>query len=391
MPNHKFLRGESCIMIRKNNRNILLFIFAFFLLISFQPKAEAVSTDEISAKAAILIDEDSGRVLFAKNADQRLPQASLTKIMTALLVIENGDLDKDVVISKNAEETGESSIWLEEGEVLSRNELLYALMLPSANDAAVALAESVAGSEQLFVSQMNERAKELNLQNTHFANPHGLDAEGHYTSAYDLASLAREGMKYSLFRKVVTTKEMSIPWPGHSWERSLINRNQLLSRYQGSRGVKTGYTSNAGCCLVGAAQKGDMKLITVVMNSDDMYGDTEKLLDYGFDNYEMDFLEEAARAYQIKVSRGTSRTISVKPDRQIAVAVLSTEKDQLSFKTELTEQVQAPVKKGSVLGKGTVLLNDQEIGQINYIAQEDVAEKPPFWIACLNWFRSLFS
>ncbi|HBG22891.1 MAG TPA: D-alanyl-D-alanine carboxypeptidase [Peptococcaceae bacterium] len=377
-------------MIFKNNRNLWLFIFVFFLVILFQPKAEAASAADISAKAAILIDEDSGRVLFAENAEQRLPEASLTKIMTALLVIENGDLDKNVVISKNAEETGESSIWLEEGEVLSRNELLYALMLPSANDAAVALAESVAGSEQLFVSQMNDRARELNLQNTHFANPHGLDAEGHYTSAFDLASLAREGLKYSLFRDVVTTKEMSIPWPGHTWERSLLNRNQLLNRYQGSRGVKTGYTSNAGCCLVGAAQRGDMKLITVVMNSYDMYGDTEKLLNYGFDNYEMESLEEVDQPRQIKVSGGTSKTISVKPERQLAVAVLPAEKDQLTLKTDLAEQVQAPVKKGSVLGKGTVLLNDKEIGQINYIAQEDVVKKPPFWVAFIDWFRSLF-
>jgi D-alanyl-D-alanine carboxypeptidase (penicillin-binding protein 5/6) len=378
-------------MILKNKRNLWLFIFVFFLLVSFQPKAEAASTVDISAKAAILMDEESGRVLFAENAEQRLPQASLTKIMTALLVIENGDLHKDVVISKNAEETGESSIWLEEGEVLSRNQLLYALMLPSANDAAVALAESVAGSEQEFVSQMNERARELSLKNTHFANPHGLDAEGHYSSAFDLASLTREGLEDPLFRDVVTTKEMSIPWPGHDWERALINRNQLLNRYQGSRGVKTGYTSNAGCCLVGAAQRGDMKLITVVMNSYDMYGDTERLLNYGFDNYEMDVLEESNQTYQVKVSGGTDEIVSVKPERQIAVAVLPDEKGQLSIKTELVEQVEAPVKKGAVLGKGTILLNDKKIDEINYIAQEDVAKKPPFWIAFFNWFRSLFS
>jgi D-alanyl-D-alanine carboxypeptidase (penicillin-binding protein 5/6) len=378
-------------MILKNKRNLWLFIFVFFLLVSFQPKAEAASTVDISAKAAILMDEESGRVLFAENAEQRLPQASLTKIMTALLVIENGDLHKDVVISKNAEETGESSIWLEEGEVLSRNQLLYALMLPSANDAAVALAESVAGSEQEFVSQMNERTRELSLKNTHFANPHGLDAEGHYSSAFDLASLTREGLEDPLFRDVVTTKEMSIPWPGHDWERALINRNQLLNRYQGSRGVKTGYTSNAGCCLVGAAQRGDMKLITVVMNSYDMYGDTERLLNYGFDNYEMDVLEESNQTYQVKVSGGTDEIVSVKPERQIAVAVLPDEKGQLSIKTELVEQVEAPVKKGAVLGKGTILLNDKKIDEINYIAQEDVAKKPPFWIAFVNWFRSLFS
>lgn len=377
-------------MVFKNNRTLWLFIFVFFLFIFFQPRAEAVSAVDISAKAAILMDEESGRVLFAENAEQRLPQASLTKIMTALLVIENGDLDKNVVISKNAEETGESSIWLEEGEVLSRNELLYALMLPSANDAAVALAESVAGSEQKFVSQMNERARELSLKNTHFANPHGLDAEGHYTSAFDLASLTREGLENPLFSDVVTTKEMRIPWPGHDWERALINRNQLLNRYQGSRGVKTGYTSNAGCCLVGAAQRGDMKLITVVMNSCDMYGDTEKLLNYGFDNYEMDVLEEADQTYQVKVSGGTDEIVSAKPERQMAVAVLPAEKGQLSIKTEMAEQVKAPVKKGAVLGKGTILLNGKEIDEINYIAQEDVTKKPPFWIAFSNWFRSLF-
>jgi D-alanyl-D-alanine carboxypeptidase (penicillin-binding protein 5/6) len=184
---------------------------------------------------------------------------------------------------------------------------------------------------------------------------------------------------------------MSIPWPGHDWERALINRNQLLNRYQGSRGVKTGYTSNAGCCLVGAAQRGDMKLITVVMNSYDMYGDTERLLNYGFDNYEMDVLEESNQTYQVKVSGGTDEIVSVKPERQIAVAVLPDEKGQLSIKTELVEQVEAPVKKGAVLGKGTILLNDKKIDEINYIAQEDVAKKPPFWIAFVNWFRSLFS
>ncbi|MGB4504513.1 MAG: D-alanyl-D-alanine carboxypeptidase family protein [Syntrophaceticus sp.] len=368
----------------------MLFFFVLVLCFLVQPSAEAAEID-ISAKAAILIDESSGRVLFAKNEHERLPQASLTKIMTALLVIEHGDLDKKVVVSKHAAETGESSIWLEEGEVLSRSELLYALMLASANDAAVALAESVAGSEELFVRQMNNRVRKLNLANTHFENPHGLDAEGHYSSAFDLAVLAREGLNNPLFRKIVTTKEMGISWSGHPWERSLYNRNKLINRYQGARGVKTGYTNKAGGCLVGAAQRGDLKLISVVMNSSDIYSDTEKLLDYGFNNYEMAVLEEKDKVYQIEVNKGMSSFVSVKPERDVTIAVLPGEKEQLSFQAEIPDNVQAPVKKGTVLGKARVILNGEVIDQVNYIAQEDVEKKPPFWLAIIYWFQSLFS
>jgi D-alanyl-D-alanine carboxypeptidase (penicillin-binding protein 5/6) len=368
-----------------------LLFFVLCLTLFFQTRAEAAENVDISAKAAILIDESSGRVVFARNERQRLPQASLTKIMTALLVIEHGDLDEKVEISEYAAETGESSIWLEKGEVLSRNELLYALMLNSANDAAVALAESVAGSEELFVSQMNRRVRTLHLGDTHFANPHGLDAEGHYSSAYDLASLAREGLKNPLFRKVVTTKQMDIPWSDHPWNRSLGNRNQLITRYQGARGVKTGYTNKAGSCLVGAAQRGELKLISVVLNSCDIYSDTEKLLDYGFDNCETVVLAEKNGVKRVQVKKGNSEFVPVRLEREATVAVLPGEKEKLSFQCELNENIEAPVKKGTVLGVGRVLLNGKEIDRIDYLAQEDVQKKPPLWIAVFNWIKSLFS
>jgi len=188
---------------------------------------------DIQAKAAILMDEGSGRVIYAKNAHQQLPPASLTKIMTAILVIENGDLDQKVSVSRYAAETGESSIWLEEGEVLTRKDLLYALMLVSANDAAVALAESVAGSESAFVEKMNKRARELHLSHTHFVNPHGLQDQEHYSSAYDLAVITREGMRYHLFREVVATREKYLPWPGHPWQRALLNKKQAACQVSG--------------------------------------------------------------------------------------------------------------------------------------------------------------
>jgi D-alanyl-D-alanine carboxypeptidase (penicillin-binding protein 5/6) len=371
-----------------------LFILIFLLAIQLfcLPQVEAGTGEpDIQAKAAVLIDESSGRVLFAKNPHQRLPQASTTKMMTCLLVIENGDLDKEVKISKYAAETGESSIWLEEGEVLTREDLLYALMLASANDAAVALAESVAGSEEKFVELMNKRARELKLNNTHFINPHGLDADGHYSSAYDLALLAREGLSNELFSSVVTTMERCVPWSGHPWDRYLYNRNRLLTTYKGARGVKTGYTSNAGLCLVGAAQRGKLKLISAVMNSPNVYDDTQKLLDYGFSKFEAVVVEESKQVPDVKVKKGTKTSVRIMPEREVVVAVLPEEKEQLSFKLEIPDQLEAPVKMGEVVGKGKVFLNGKELTEIDYMAQEAVPRKPPIWTRFFNWLKSIFS
>lgn len=375
-------------------RCCLLFILIFLLAIQLfcLPQVEAGTGEpDIQAKAAVLIDESSGRVLFAKNPHQRLPQASTTKMMTCLLVIENGDLDKEVKISKYAAETGESSIWLEEGEVLNREDLLYALMLASANDAAVALAESVAGSEEKFVELMNKRARELKLNNTHFINPHGLDADGHYSSAYDLALLAREGLSNELFSSVVTTMERCVPWSGHPWDRYLYNRNRLLTTYKGARGVKTGYTSNAGLCLVGAAQRGKLKLISAVMNSPNVYDDTQKLLDYGFSKFEAVVVEESKQVPDVKVKKGTKTSVRIMPEREVVVAVLPEEKEQLSFKLEIPDQLEAPVKMGEVVGKGKVFLNGKELTEIDYMAQEAVPRKPPIWTRFFNWLKSIFS
>lgn len=375
-------------------RCCLLFILIFLLAIQLfcLPQVEAGTGEpDIQAKAAVLIDESSGRVLFAKNPHQRLPQASTTKMMTCLLVIENGDLDKEVKISKYAAETGESSIWLEEGEVLTREDLLYALMLASANDAAVALAESVAGSEEKFVELMNKRARELKLNNTHFINPHGLDADGHYSSAYDLALLAREGLSNELFSSVVTTMERCVPWSGHPWDRYLYNRNRLLTTYKGARGVKTGYTSNAGLCLVGAAQRGKLKLISAVMNSPNVYDDTQKLLDYGFSKFEAVVVEESKQVPDVKVKKGTKTSVRIMPEREVVVAVLPEEKEQLSFKLEIPDQLEAPVKMGEVVGKGKVFLNAKELTEIDYMAQEAVPRKPPIWTRFFNWLKSIFS
>ncbi len=367
---------------------VAIVLMVFFLI---PTDTEAARIPDLTAKAAILVDEGSGRILYDRSADQSRPQASLTKIMTALLVLENGDLDKTVIVSKHAEETGESSIWLEEGETFSRDELLYALMLPSANDAAVALAESIAGSEESFAELMNKRARELGLSKTHFMNPHGLHAEEHYTSASDLASLTRAAMQIPKFREVTSTQFMELPWPGHEWERALFNTNKLLTRYQGAMGVKTGYTRQAGCCLTGAAEREGMTLIGVIMDSTDMYGDMEKLLDYGFDNYQVKAIPRKDKTSLVKVNKGASQSVLAELERDVSVVLLPDELSKLTFKTDLVKNVQAPVKKGDILGKAKIVLNGEELEQVNYIAKESVPKKPTLWMTIAGWFASLFS
>lgn len=373
-------------------RNVSLFFVLIGLIISSINPVEASDGGrvEVLSKAAILIDENSGRVLYQKSADLRMSPASLTKIMTALLVIEDGDLDKRVRVSERAAETGESSIWLEAGEVLTRRELLYALMLSSANDAAVALAESVAGDEEDFVAMMNRRARELGLKNTHFSNPHGLEAAGHYTTARDLAFLTRYAMTNPVFSEIVATKAAVIPWEGHPWKRQLFNKNRLLFRYEGAIGVKTGYTKRAGNCLVGAARRGNLSLIVVVLNSPQVYEDAEKLLDYGFLHFQGYPLKVKKDLLQVDVCGGSSRRVALRPENDIVVAVALSEKKRLSYSIFLPKAVRAPVKRGEVIGSLRILLKGEEVGRINLLASSDVEAKTTFWMRLLAAVKFLF-
>ena len=200
----------------------------------------AVNSYAISAKSAILIDSSSGRVLYEHNSYEKLPMASTTKIMTGLLACESGKLNKTVKVSPFASGTEGSSLWLKIGENQTLKNLTYGLMLKSGNDAAVAIAEYLGGNVEAFALLMNKRAREIGAVNTNFKNPHGLDSDGHYTTAYDLALIAREAMKNKKFREIVSTKTYSIPMQGEKWDRALKNHNKMLWRYEGCNGVKTG-------------------------------------------------------------------------------------------------------------------------------------------------------
>lgn len=246
---------------------------------------EEISVPAIAASAAILLDAETDDVLYEVNADESLAMASTTKVMTALVTMENSSLEETTTVSEFASSVGESSAWLDTGEVLTVEQLLYALMLQSGNDASVALAEHVAGSEDGFVEMMNARARELGLDHTSFANPHGLDEEGHYTSARDLAEITARAMAIPEFREIVATESYDLPWPGHPFPRVMENHNKLLKMYPAATGGKTGYTARAGKCLVASAQKDGRELISVILNGGDSYWDqTISLMEYGF-NY----------------------------------------------------------------------------------------------------------
>lgn len=241
---------------------------------------------QLSSKNYILVDASTGIVLAAKGEHERRPVASLTKIMTALIVLgESTPMDAVITASKKASSAGESEIYLEPGDKLQVRSLLYALMLKSANDAAVALSEGTAGRTEIFVALMNKKAREIGALNTSFKNPHGLDQPGHYSTAYDVALISRYALSYPFFRKLVSTREATITWQNSSRTFKLYNHNKLLFRNANVKGIKTGFTLKAGHCLASYAEKDGKRLLAVVLNAQSPYAcydDSLKLLDYGF-------------------------------------------------------------------------------------------------------------
>ncbi len=250
------------------------------------PDAIPTALSGISARGAVLMEASTGTVIFGQNENARLSMASTTKIMTALVALEKMPLDTLVTITEKSVGVEGSSIYLTVGETLSLEDLLYALLLESANDAAETIAVAVAGDVPSFAALMNEKAAELGLVDTHFVNPHGLDAEGHHTTAKELALLTRAALENEDFRRICATKRRVIPLRGDEGARLLINHNKLLSSYDGCIGVKTGFTKKTGRCLVSAAERDDVRLIAVTLGAPDDWRDHTALLDYGFSLYE---------------------------------------------------------------------------------------------------------
>lgn len=245
-----------------------------------RPEAEATQ-----AEAAAVIDVASGRIVYQKQGDKRLRIASLTKVMTAIVAIEHGNLSDVVKVSGNAHGKEGSSLYLRLGEEMSLHTMLYGLMLRSGNDAATAIAEHVGGSEEGFVYLMNEKARLIGMRNTGFRNPHGLDEDGHYSSATDMALLAAYALRNRVFREIVGTPVKKAPNPNESWDYTWVNKNKMLLMYEGADGVKTGYTKLANRTLISSATRGGQQFAVVTLNDRDDWNDHRKLLDYAFRHY----------------------------------------------------------------------------------------------------------
>ncbi|NJD04291.1 MAG: D-alanyl-D-alanine carboxypeptidase [Ruminiclostridium sp.] len=327
----------------------------------------------IDAAAAVVIDVKTGRVLYSKNATVRRSIASTTKIMTAIVAIENGRLDDTVEINSRAASIWGSNINLQPGQKYTLNELLYGLLLNSGNDASIAIAEHISGSVESFVEKMNQKARELGAYNTSYANTHGLDAPGHYSTAYDLARIAKYALENPVFAKIVGTKYAAIPGI------QLHNTNELLELYQGAYGVKTGYTGKAGRCLVASAERDGMRLISVVLGSPTNYKralSSKNILDYAFINYKYHVMvEEGQEIARLPVYRGRDGFVAIKASETVEIPLRDDEYEKLEMKVFVPEGFEAPVYAGSDTGYVEYALDGETVGRTTLKIWRNIARK----------------
>lgn len=305
----------------------------------------------VSAQTAILVEANSGEILYEKNADEKAYPASITKIMTALLAAENGKLDKRVRISENASGVEGSSIYLETGERIPLRDLVYGLMLRSGNDAAIAIAEEIGGSTQNFVFMMNKKARELGAYNTHFANPNGLHDPEHYTTARDMALISMAAMRNPEFKKVAASKTW-IADRGEGKYNYFYNKNKVIYQYDGGTGIKIGFTKAAGRTLVASSERGGMELICVVMNAPDWFQDTYKLMDYAYDQYSAVRIAEGKRPLKAVGIRGSDRNfVMIGPREDILCPVKKGSDARISVVYVLPDRPKAPLARWQEAGR----------------------------------------
>lgn len=355
-----------------------LFLSMVILLTSIV-SVNALSETEITAPAAVLMDANSGKILYEKNAHDQRPCASITKVMTLTLVMEAIDsgkihLDDVVTTSAHAASMGGSDIWLEEGEQMSVDDMIKATAVASANDAAVALAEFVSGSEDDFVAAMNEKAKSLGMEDTTFLNCNGLDEEGHITSAYDVALMSRELIKHE---KIFDYTSIWIDYL-RGGETQIVNTNKLLKSYNGITGLKTGTTGDAGSCISATAERNGLSLIGVVLGAasgTDRFRDAATLLDYGFANFESRQLTLSDELAPINVENGMQDTVGVACEDSAWLTVPKGEGEGVKESLDIPATISAPVADGDVVGSLTFTLSGEELAAFDIVATEDVAEK----------------
>lgn len=366
-------------------RGFIAFLLMLSLLFS-AAMAEDISGEmpDIQARGAVLIERTSGRVLYDKNMDELLPVASTTKVMTALLAIENSSMDEVVTTSKRASGVQGTSIYLSVGEQLSMRNMLYGLMLKSGNDAAVAIAEHVGGSVEAFAKMMNERALEL-VTTAYFVTPNGLDQGGNGASALGLAKITAKALEYADFREIVGTQKATIPWPGNPYDRVLENKNRLLRDLPGATGVKTGFTSKAGRCLVFSCERSGMELIGVVLNCGTWFESAAELIEWGFTNYQpRPLFQKDDVALSAKVSGGIDRRVDALYADSLTLPCATYERPMVLV--EMNAPLKAPIEEGQLIGHALVTINGKTECTVPLVAANGVAQGN-FWSAFGKAFR----
>ena len=354
---------------------ICLLILSFSCLSFPASAAGSKLVSSVSAFSAILYHPETGSVLYEKNADVRRPIASTTKIMTALTVLgTETDLDRTVTVPREACGIEGSSLYLKPGETLTVRDLLYGLLLASANDAAAALALTNAGSVNAFADRMNAAANQLGLTNSHFCNPHGLDDADHYSTARDLATVAAAALADDTFREIVSTKRHSIPSPDGG-RRYLYNHNKLLNLCPDCIGVKTGFTKKSGRCLVGAAERDGITLISVTLNAPDDWNDHKALFEYGFSSIETKtLLQTGEYVFDCPVVNGDKDRLSVTNAEEITLSLPDGVKAP-EREIRLSRYLAAPIAKGQIVGSIIYRMNGKTVGYSPIVASEAVGEK----------------
>lgn len=362
-------------------KKIVALLVTFSVCLSVLPfaviTADALSDDDIAAPSALLMDYETGKILYEKNSHEIRACASITKVMTLCLIfeaIDSGKLTYDTIIttSPRAAAMGGSDIWLVEGEQMSANDMIKAIVVASANDAAVAMAEFISGSEESFVASMNEKAKELGMNETTFKNCNGLDEEGHLTSAYDVALMSRELMTHSDVYNYTSI------WLDYLRDGAtqIVNTNKLLKSYDGITGLKTGTTTQAGACISATAQRDGLNLIAVVLGDEsttDRFTDAVTLLNYGFSNYSsVSPVPPTEGINKVKVTKGMQSAVNVKSEISGKFLMQKGSEGSITTEIKLKDETEAPVKKGQELGRVIYKSNDDVLGEFPIVAEEDV-------------------
>ncbi len=373
---------------------ICFFICVCFMMHSVVVFAESNTDLGLNAKSAILMEESTGNILYESNPDERLPIASVTKVMTMLLIMEAVDsgkisLDDMVTVSENAMSYGGSTMFLETGEQLTVNDMLKGIAVASANDGCVAMAEHLAGSESAFVDMMNEKAKELGMENTHFMNTNGLDEDDHYSSARDVAIMSRELMKHETIFNYTSIWMDTL----RGGKFQLANTNKLIRFYDGANGLKTGSTSKALCCLSAAAKRNDMQLIAVVLGaptSAERFASAKSLLDYGFANYAVNTQITAGDEVQkIAVEKGVDKEVDVVAGDSCSTLVKKGQEDNITKEIKIDETITAPIEAGQKIGTMTISRDGEVIADIDLNASSAV-EKKGIGLIIKDFFATIF-